>query len=233
MDAVFPFPAEQLPELAGVAVTFQYLNRMVTVFLKETPLPAAVPGPVAGGLMRVLGAILGSAARSGPEPGASLALLPEAALAEAALPEDLRWAAARPSIADAFARANAAIETAGVHAAPEAVRELVRDELASWDGRPRGPSRSWVDDAVARLPTADRPAGRLALLTAFAPYQIGPADIEEFRRRHVGDEKLVELTSWASLAAARRVGSWLGGEGRRCESAGSGVPPSAPAGPAP
>ena len=200
-----PFAAEQLPELAGVAVTFQYLNRMVTVFLAESPLPAGLPAGMAGGLMRVLGRILRPAALSAPEPGASLALLPEAPI-----PGDLGWAAGRPFIADAFARAIAAIEAAGVHAAPESVRELVLGELAGWSGQPRGPSRSWADEAVCRLGFADRPAGRLALLTAFAPYQIGPADIDEFRRGQGTDEALVELTSWASLAAARRVGAWLG-----------------------
>jgi hypothetical protein len=112
-------------------------------------------------------------------------------------------------VADAFARAIAAIETAGAAAAPEPVRELVRGELAGWDGQPAGLSRSWADAMVARLPVAARPAGRLALLTAFAPYQVVLADIEEFRRDQPRGEELVALTSWASLAAARRVGAWL------------------------
>jgi|HubBroStandDraft_5_1064220.scaffolds.fasta_scaffold02620_5 AhpD family alkylhydroperoxidase len=200
-----PFPPDQLPELAGVAMTFQYLNRMVTVFLADTPLPAVVPGPVAGGMMRVLGRMLRAVALRGPQPGSSLTLLPAAAL-----PADLGWAAPSPSIADAFARAIAAIETAGALAVPEQVRELVRRELAGWDGQPRGLSRSWADDLAAALPADARPAGRLALLTAFAPYQVGRADIDDFRRGQPGDEQLIALSSWASLAAARRVGQWLG-----------------------
>jgi AhpD family alkylhydroperoxidase len=214
-----PFPAEQFPELAGVALTFQYLNRMVTVFLAESPLPAIVPGPVAGGMMRMLGRIMRSAALSGPQPGASLALLPAAVL-----PADLRWTAGSPSIADAFARAVAAIETAGARAVPEPVRDLVRGELAGWDGQPAGPSRSWADALIAGLPDAARAAGRLALLTAFAPYQVVLADIEDFRGGQSGDEQLIALAAWASLAAARRAGAWLG------EPAGSA--PAAPSGPA-
>ena len=61
-----PFPPEQLPELAGVAMTFQYLNRMVTVFLADTPLPAVVPGPVAGRMLR-LAAAIGTTARDARE----------------------------------------------------------------------------------------------------------------------------------------------------------------------
>jgi hypothetical protein len=33
--------------------------------------------------------------------------------------------------------------------------------------------------------------------------------VDEFRTDQPGDQTLIELTSWASLAAARRVGSWM------------------------
>ena len=41
-------------------------------------------------------------------------------------------------------------------------------EVANWHGEQRGPSRAWVEDALSVLPIAQRPAGRLALLTALA-----------------------------------------------------------------
>jgi AhpD family alkylhydroperoxidase len=205
LSGAAPFPADQLPELAGVAVTFHYLNRMVTIFLQDSPLPGPVPAVMAGGMMRVLGRFLRPGALRVTEPGASLGLLPEAPL-----PAELRWAAGRPPIAEAFARASAAIETAGARGVPAPVRELVLGELADWGGQPRGPSRSWADNAARQLPPAERPAAKMALLTAFAPYQIGPADIGELRDGEFADREIIELASWASLAAARRVGSWLG-----------------------
>jgi hypothetical protein len=112
-------------------------------------------------------------------------------------------------IADAFARAIAVIEAAGARAADDRVRDLVTSELAGWSGQPVGLGRSWADDALSGLTQADRPAARLALLTAFAPHQVGQPDIEEFRRGQRSDEDLIGLAAWASLAAARRVGSWL------------------------
>ncbi len=202
-----PCPPEQFPELAGVAVTFQYLNRMVNVFLDESPLPPGTPARLGGGLMRLLGRIMLSAAQRSPAPGASLALLPAAPL-----PGDMQWAAGNRCVADAFARSAAAIESAGVQAVPAAVRELVLSELGRWSGRRPGPSRAWADDAASQLTPADRPAGRLALLTALASYQVGPSEIDAYRRGQPGDQALVALTSWASLAAARRVGTWLGDE---------------------
>jgi AhpD family alkylhydroperoxidase len=195
-----PFPAEQAPELAGVAVTFQYLNRMVNVFLGESPLPPAVPTAGGPALMRMLGRIMVSA---GPA-GAPADLLPAAEL-----PGDLRWASGSPRISTVFARAAAAFDRAGLEAVPPQVRVLVLGELAGWDGHPPGPNRSWAFAAASRLAGRDRAAGRLALLTAFSAYQVTASDIEDFRRASPEDEALIGLTSWAAFAAARRLGTWL------------------------
>jgi hypothetical protein len=124
--------------------------------------------------------------------------------------EELVCLAGSPRIANAFARASAAVERTGLSAVPAAVRELIRAELPSWDGSARGPGRAWVDVAVSGLPDADRPAGRLALLTAFASYSLLDSDVMEARSSGLGDAQLIGLTSWASLAAAMQIGSWLG-----------------------
>jgi hypothetical protein len=197
-------PAGQAPELIGTAVLLQYLNRMVNVFLSEVPLPPGVPRIVLGRVMRVLGGMIRRAAREPHPPGRSLDLLPPAPV-----PGDLSWAADRPVVEDAFARACAAIDAAGARSVPAVVRETVMAELAGWHGEPRGPSRAWVEDIVSGLPTAHRAAGRLALLTALASYQVDQSVIDKFRLECPDDATLVELTSWASLAAARRVGGWI------------------------
>lgn len=202
-----PCPAGEMLELAGVAVTFHYLNRMVNVFLGESPLPSGLPSPVRQGMMGLLGRIMLPEQRRAQDAGHALALLPEATL-----PPDMSWAAASPAVAAAFARAAAAIDQAGTEAVPSAVRDLILGELTGWDGEPRGPSRAWADGiiSISPLPQADQPAARLALLTAFASYQITPSDIADFRKSQPEDAALVGLTSWASLAAARRIGTWAG-----------------------
>jgi AhpD family alkylhydroperoxidase len=200
-----PCPADEMLELAGVAVTFHYLNRMVNVFLGESPLPAGLPSPVRRGMMGLLGRIMLPEQRRALDVGRALDLLPEAGL-----PPDMSWAAASPAVAAAFARAAAVIDRAGTEAVPSAVRDLVLEELAGWDGEPRGPSRAWADGIISPLPQAEQPAARLALLTAFASYQVTPSDIADFRKSQPEDAALVGLTSWASLAAARRIGTWVG-----------------------
>jgi AhpD family alkylhydroperoxidase len=199
-----PFTAEQTPELVGTAVVMQYLNRMVNIFLGEVPLPPGAPRSALAVVRRVLVWLIKSAERAGPRPGTSLDLLPEAEL-----PEDLSWAATNPAIAGAYARSAAVIEEAGRRSVPTAVRELVLASLEGWDGRPVGLSRAWVEDAVGELEVPDRPAGRLALLTALASYQVDQTAIDEFRSTAPDDRALIDLTAWSSLTTARHLGSLL------------------------
>jgi hypothetical protein len=143
-------------------------------------------------------------------PGRSLHLLPAAPL-----PADLRWATGAPTVAAAFARASTVIEAAGRAAVPPAVRDKVRSELDEWTGAPPGPSRAWVQPAVAELSLEDRPAGRLALLTALASYQVDDRVVADYRAGNPDDRTLIEITAWASLAAARRLAQWAGAASHR------------------
>jgi AhpD family alkylhydroperoxidase len=200
-DAKPPFPPEQTPEMLGVALVFHYFNRMVNVFLPDAPLPPLAPAAMLKVVLPVLGRFLRSAYRNhAPVVGGTLSLLPEAPL-----PPELAWATDNPTIADAFSRASAAYEEAGRRAVPTAVRDLVRAELAAWDGQPKGMSRAWVEDAIRDLPAADQPAGRLALLIALASYQVDQGAVDAYRATAQGDAKLVELASWASFTASVRA----------------------------
>src|SRR3984957_9324550 len=98
-------PPGNFAELAGVAVTFQYLNRMVTIFLPESPLPPMTPKAIGGWVMGMLASGMTSPS---PVPGASLEALPDAQL-----PEDFSWAASDPRIAAALAGAAAARQAGG------------------------------------------------------------------------------------------------------------------------
>jgi len=199
-----PCPPEKAPELTGVAVAFHYYNRVVNVFLPDSPFPAHVPQSARPRARRVLGGVLRPRAGGGPRPGESLDLLPPAPPSA-----DLGWARPNPVVAGAFARAYAATQAAGVRSVPAGVRALVRDRVSTWDGRAPGLRRSWVEDAVTPLPAGERPAGRLALLVALASYQVDEGLVDDVRRTGADDAALVELVSWASMAAARRVGAWI------------------------
>ena len=197
-----PFSAEEAPEIAGSAVTFHYLNRLVNATLTERFLPTQswINGP----LKRMTGLLFRKHARRRWPPGESLPFLPEAEL-----PDDLHWAEASPPIAGAFGGFAAAVKAGGERSLAPEVRSLVTERLVEWDGSPPGLSRRWVDDALASLPSALHHAARLALLAAFAPYQIDDTIVRTFREQHPGDRTLIEALAWASFAAARQIGGWL------------------------
>ncbi|RSN05692.1 alkylhydroperoxidase [Nonomuraea sp. WAC 01424] len=198
-----PVAGEAGVELAAVAVTFQYLNRMVNVFLGDSPLPPELPGGARGPALRVFGALMRPAARRPAPPGGSLGLLPGAPL-----PDDLAWTGGVPRLGEAFARAAAAIEEGGARRLPDPVRELVAERVSGWDGVPPGPGRGWAGEAAAALPPAQRPAARLALLTALASHQVDRRVVGEFEAATPGEAALVEAASWAAMTAARRTGAW-------------------------
>jgi AhpD family alkylhydroperoxidase len=200
-----PPPAETAgpARLIGVVMTFSYLNRMVNVFLDPSPLPGALPDLMRRPAVHLLGRFAGATAGRRHLPGESLHLLPRAATTRPA------WAESDPILGEAVVRAGAAIDQVAAEHVPASVRQLLPELLGRWDGRPPGLDPGWLDGPLADLPAQDRPAGRLALLTAFASHRITDRQVDGFRRAHPGDAALLSLVSWASLSTARQLTSWI------------------------
>lgn len=201
-----PFPAADRPELVGVAVSVHYLTRMVNVFLPNFLLPPGLTPSARRRFKRGVSLVLRPTLRDNRTPGLSTPLLAQFRSPGGAA--DLEWASGNPAIEEAAARAYAVFEAAGSRALSREVRDIVLSRLDSWRGEETELSRRWCERLIAGLPDDDRAAARLALLTALASYQVDEEVVGEFRAYHHGDRALVEVTAWASFAAARRVGSW-------------------------
>ncbi|MFB7915424.1 carboxymuconolactone decarboxylase family protein [Streptomyces sp. NPDC056061] len=198
-----------IPELAGVATTFHYLNRMVALFLPASPLPRQAPQAVRDPMLRMVARSMRPTTPGPLRPAASLDLLPPAPL-----PADLAWAAGHPAVAGALARSAAALDAAVAPWLTEPVRNTVDRHIERYDGTAPGPGRAWLTEALAapapdRLPPGQGPVAALALLTALAPYRITDDDVRAFRTVRPTDRDLVALTSWAALRAARHLGTRL------------------------
>ena len=197
-----PFTPAEAPEMLGTALAYHYVNRVVSVLLSAriTPIPM---GPLSRAAQKGVALYARRAARSRPEPGASLGALPDAPL-----PDDLEWAASAPAVAGAAARAAAQTERAGAEALPDSVRDLVTTRVGEWDGSPPPMGRSWLEDAIDPLPAEDLPAARLALLTALASYRVDESVVSDFRLAGPSDKQLVGAVAWAAFTAARGVTGW-------------------------
>ncbi len=200
-----PFSPQEAPEFIGTAVWVHYINRMVHAFLNERLLPISSNMPaVRKAAGRAGGWYFARFVRRARQHAGAGIRLPEFAL-----PEDLGWAAGSRAVAGAFAAFAAAADAAGQAALPAEVRTIVLERLCSWDGADPGMDRAWLEAPVSALSDEHRPAARLALLGAFAPYRIDADAIRQFRRRQAGDGDLLGCLAWASFTTARAIGTWL------------------------
>jgi AhpD family alkylhydroperoxidase len=196
-----PFESRQWPQIIGTMVTFQYINRMVKLFLGDTLLP--VPSAITGLTRRLYTATEGKKVIRQLEPGESLKFVPVAQL-----PADLDWASGNAQVSTAFAGFADVVYRAGRETLSEQVRSLVSDYASAWNGESMGEDYGWVDDAIARVEVEHRAAARLALMTALS-IEVQPQAVTDFQLQFPEDAQLVAATAWSSFTAARRAGSWL------------------------
>lgn len=201
-----PFSEQQAPEIIGTAVVYHFINRMVSIFLDDTPLP--VPSR-SDHLRRLASFIFGKTIgiriiKRRPEAGKSLEFIPTVTLSN-----DMPWNLENKYIAASFAGFTSLIQNAADKIIPDNIQNLTRQHINTWSGNDMGMGRGWLNEIVENLSHNDKPVARLTLLSALAPYQICENDILEFRSIHPTDAQLLTVTSWASFSAAIRVSKWL------------------------
>jgi alkylhydroperoxidase family enzyme len=205
LDSPAVLPASVSPaqraELIGAVVALEYLTRMVNVFLPNYLVPPGLGPRARRRFKQAASVFMRQTLHEAREPGQSLDLLPAAAV-----PAGEEWAIPAPAVAQAVARSYAVFEAAGARSLSPEVRGLVLGRLGEWRGEQTGLSTAWCEKLLTGLSPADRAAGRLAMLTVFASYRITEDLVAEFRRHHPADSALLEVTGWASFAAASLIG---------------------------
>ncbi|MEN3540446.1 carboxymuconolactone decarboxylase family protein [Microbispora sp. ZYX-F-249] len=196
-----PCPPEQAAEHVGTALAFHFINRMVSSLLTGDLLPA---GLQRSRLVRGLGgrALARTVRRRLPR-GEALPLL--RGLPSGRVPA---WGAGTP-VGTAFAALHA---TAGEGASllGGTAREAVVEAVAAWDGAhpalSGGPLSGGPSGALAEVAPAERPAARLALLAALAPYRVTDADVAAWREAGGrSDADLVRLLALGAVIAVWRI----------------------------
>ncbi|MCK5345563.1 MAG: alkylhydroperoxidase, partial [Candidatus Heimdallarchaeota archaeon] len=191
------------PEIIGMAVLYHYMNRMVSVFLSETPLPSN-RGWLKGALKRIAGWYFSLSVKRSKSQGVSLKFLPASEL-----PLDLIWSQDSPYVAKAFAQLSSVIDEIGKNSLADSIRHCVQKYVNEWNGEPPGMSRQWAEQAIYDLDDKLKEAGRLVLISAIAPYQVDEQMIVRFRDIYPEDETLLGALAWGSFTAAKRIGTWL------------------------
>ncbi|WP_157246139.1 carboxymuconolactone decarboxylase family protein [Nonomuraea typhae] len=193
--------APDAPELLGTALTFHFINRMISILHTPDVLPGGLQNTRVG--RSVGGRALSKPARRLLDPGASLPLLlgggsGEGSAQAAGSPSGPSWAAGSPVGPAYTALTEAAGRGAGLLPDPERVTAAV----ARWDGRQPPLGGSWPADALTGLDPDAVPPTRLALLAALAPYRITKADVAAWPHT---DESLVRLLAFGAITAVRHA----------------------------
>ena len=202
-----PFSKEEAPEIIGTSLVFHYINRMVNIFLNESPLP--IPhgfDTIKSRAHSLFGRVFGkNIANREPEPGLSLSFLnsPAAGMVEPA------WSINNSYIAKAFSSFEFIIQCIEEESVPAGVCVMLTEFLEKWNGEEMPLDKKWINEAIKGLHEKERIFGELALLCAVAPYRITQNLVDEFFKSESDPVKLLELCSWASYSATRRISSWL------------------------
>jgi len=199
-----PFPAEVAAEFLGTALSTHFTNRMFSALTDEQLMPGNLQR--SGSVRRIGGMTYARTVRRELAPGESLALLTDIPVGP--VPD---WAAGTP-IGAALAALRGAAASGGALLS-ETSRDLLHATVADWDGT--HPPASWLEERLANVPAADRPAARLALLAALAPHDITDAHVSAWRATsHTSDADLVRLLGFGAVAAVDRVEQAIAGHRR-------------------
>jgi AhpD family alkylhydroperoxidase len=197
-----PFPAELAAEYIGTALSTHFTNRMFSSLTDEQLLPGNLQRSQS--VRRAGGMAYTRTVRREVRRGDSLTLLADTPTGP--LPA---WAADTP-IGIAFAALRGATAGGGMLLSEQS-RELLRTTVADWDGTHPPLPAAWLDQRLASLPQADRPAARLALLVALAPHDITDVDVSAWRvTAHTTDADLVRLLGFGAITAVDRIEGVIG-----------------------
>ncbi|MFF3171925.1 carboxymuconolactone decarboxylase family protein [Streptomyces sp. NPDC057900] len=192
MSSPQPFPPADAPEHIGTALSFHFINRVVSSLLTESMLPFGLQRLRA--VRSAAGRTLTRAVRQELATGLSLPLLET----EGEAPS---WAAGT-AIGTAFGALRTAAELgAGLLSDEDAA--FVRESVAAWDGVSPLPHGAVLPDR------AERPGARLALLAARAPYRITDEDVAAWLAPPFTDHCLVHLVAFGAIRAVGRVEATL------------------------
>jgi AhpD family alkylhydroperoxidase len=199
-----PFSKGDAPEIIAVVFVFQYINRMVSSLLSESPLPMG-NSPLKGIMKRVGALMFSKALKVDATRGESFKFNSESA----ALPDDMLWAKGNAYVDRAMAAWAYMIEEKSKHLISTEVLNILETYLLNWKGESPGLDPTWLSDAVKGHDEKTQTMASLALMAAVAPYRVDETTVQNFQRYFPDDDQLIITLSWASFSAARKIAGWL------------------------
>lgn len=184
-------------EIMGTYLCYQFINRIVNVFVEKRVLP----GPK---LLHPLGRklfepILKKTIVS-VKPGLSLPLLK--------VPSELdchTWSASIHELHFAIAALETACHIAGEKHLSMETRQSLTKAINNWDGEPPALGSSWLDSAMQEIKDEQQPRAKFAYIVAIAAWRMDSATLEAARKQCNNDAELLEVAAWAAWISASTI----------------------------
>lgn len=201
-----PFTAKEAPEIIGTALEFHTLNRLVDIFLEESPMPEIMRHKWIREIALKMASltVFREMISKKAVPGSSLKFIEETAV-----PAKFKWAAPVPAFAKAIAAQQVLLDQIEKETIPQTSARVLEENLSQWNGEEMPLGRKWLEVAVSQISEKEKPVARLILLTAFSSYTVSEKDIMDFRGVMPSDRELLEVCYWAAAKTSQRIASWL------------------------
>lgn len=202
-----PFTIIESPEIIGTALAFHYVNRMVSVFVTEYPLP--LPRflhwlkPIISSFFKMTAGVNITGVMA--IPGISLERL-----APIPVSKEFSWAESNPHIKNSFSGFDELINRIGKEVIPLRVKTTLSNYMAEWTGENQGFGNKWIDDVTKDLEHSEKIIAQFLLRIATEPYKITEAHINEIKKVGLGDSELIAIASWGSWQATKKIGERIG-----------------------
>ena len=194
-----PFTLDEAPEIVGTAFVFNYINRVVEIFLKKSPVSEKQFGKSL--LLKIATFIFSKSVKTKKKAGESLQFINQ----EVTDDPDFKWAKPNKIILKTLSalKATCNIEV-DKYISSQTKQKII--EIAKTNNRDNVQlSSNWTNRFKKDFSKEEFSLAKLMLLTMFAPYQITEKNISDLQTNNISDEAILAVTSFASLTIAINI----------------------------
>ena len=201
-----PFNKNEATEIIGTALVFHSTNRLVDIFLEDSPLPKFI----ANSIFKKLA--LNIASKTLFKGMVSKKVIAGDSLEFISSELHLNtpnWAKSVPLYAKTLIARNQLINSIEKEIIPEQIVRLFKTKVNDWKGEEMPLGRNWINEILSPVDITHTPIAKLIFLSAYTPHTITEKDISEFRQTNQSDKELVDICYWAIQIITDRISSWL------------------------
>ena len=201
-----PFTAKEAPEIIGTALVFHSTNRLVSIFLENSPFPLFLSNPLIKKTTLNLASktLFKSMISKKADSGDALKFIEDYPFSK-----QFKWAEFVPAYSKALAAREILLKKIEHEVIPVKAVEVFKNKINRWQGEEMPLGKSWLTGTLNNLSETEKPVAQLMFLAAFAPYTIIRKDVENFRKIKHGDKELIEVCFWAIQILTDRIREWL------------------------